>query len=116
MPQEAQQVSISIDAEGFVYIDDQQVPVGGLPQALENAVEMAVIRSRDRSLLVLEDFPLPRKAPASARASTPAEADFHALVARFEPGKPPSVGSSIDIMFKTELMHFFDLDSGLALR
>ncbi|MXO51527.1 protein TolR [Erythrobacter gaetbuli] len=36
LPQEAQQVSISIDAEGFVYIDDQQVPVGGLPQALEN--------------------------------------------------------------------------------
>ena len=36
LPQEAQQVSISIDAEGYVYIDDQQVPVGGLPQALEN--------------------------------------------------------------------------------
>ena len=38
------------------------------------------------------------------------------LVARFEPGKPPAVGSSLDIMFKTELMHFFDLESGLALR
>ena len=36
LPQEAPQVSISIDAEGYVYIDDQQVPVGGLPQALEN--------------------------------------------------------------------------------
>ncbi|WP_226699388.1 ExbD/TolR family protein [Qipengyuania gaetbuli] len=36
LPQEAQQVSISIDAEGYVYIDDQQVPVGGLPQSLEN--------------------------------------------------------------------------------
>ena len=35
LPQEAQQVSISIDSEGFVYIDDAQVAVGGLPQALE---------------------------------------------------------------------------------
>ncbi|QZD94550.1 ExbD/TolR family protein [Qipengyuania gelatinilytica] len=35
LPQDAQQVSISIDSEGYVYIDDAQVPVGGLPQALE---------------------------------------------------------------------------------
>ena len=35
LPQERQQVSMSIDAEGYVYIDDAQVPVGGLPQALE---------------------------------------------------------------------------------
>lgn len=35
LPQDRQQVSISLDAEGFVYIDDRQVPLGGLPQALE---------------------------------------------------------------------------------
>ena len=35
LPQEQQQVSISIDAQGYVYIDDTQVPVGGLPAALE---------------------------------------------------------------------------------
>ena len=35
LPQEQQQVSISIDTEGYVYIDDNQVPVGELPQALE---------------------------------------------------------------------------------
>ncbi|QZD90419.1 biopolymer transporter ExbD [Qipengyuania aurantiaca] len=35
LPQEQQQVSISIDSEGYVYIDDTQVAVGGLPQALE---------------------------------------------------------------------------------
>lgn len=35
LPQEQQQVSISIDREGYVYIDDTQVPVGGLPQAIE---------------------------------------------------------------------------------
>ena len=36
LPQEAQQVSISIDSEGYVYIDDTQIAVGGLPAALEN--------------------------------------------------------------------------------
>ncbi len=35
LPQEQQQVSISIDTEGYVYIDDNQVAVGELPQALE---------------------------------------------------------------------------------
>ncbi|UOR16528.1 ExbD/TolR family protein [Qipengyuania aquimaris] len=35
LPQDAQQVSISIDSDGYVYIDDAQVPVGGLPGALE---------------------------------------------------------------------------------
>jgi transcriptional regulator with GAF, ATPase, and Fis domain len=59
-------------------------PWPGNIRELENAVEMAVIRSRDRSLLVIEDFPLPRKAPVSARTSTPAEADFQSLVSRFE--------------------------------
>ena len=33
--QEADQVTISIDGQGFVYIDDAPVPVGGLPDALE---------------------------------------------------------------------------------
>ena len=35
LPQEQQQISISIDSEGYVYIDDTQVAIGGLPQALE---------------------------------------------------------------------------------
>ena len=35
LPQEQQQISISVDADGYVYIDDAQVPVGGLPAALE---------------------------------------------------------------------------------
>ena len=36
LPQEQQQITISIDESGFVYIDDAQVEVGGLPQALES--------------------------------------------------------------------------------
>ncbi|MBX7495074.1 biopolymer transporter ExbD [Qipengyuania sp. 6B39] len=34
LPQEQQQVTISIDEAGYVYIDDNQVTVGGLPEAL----------------------------------------------------------------------------------
>ena len=36
LPTEQQQVSISIDSDGYVYIDDSQVEVGALPQALES--------------------------------------------------------------------------------
>ena len=36
LPQEQQQVAISIDSDGYVYIDDNQVPVGELPEALES--------------------------------------------------------------------------------
>ena len=36
LPQEQQQVAISIDSDGYVYIDDNQIPVGELPQALES--------------------------------------------------------------------------------
>ncbi|MBX7528603.1 ExbD/TolR family protein [Qipengyuania vesicularis] len=34
LPQEQQQVSISIDAQGYVYIDDTQIADAALPQAL----------------------------------------------------------------------------------
>ena len=38
------------------------------------------------------------------------------FTARFEPDKPPSVGARIDVGVKTEHMHFFDAENGLALR
>ena len=33
---EAQAVTISLDRDGFVYIDDRRIPVGGFAQALES--------------------------------------------------------------------------------
>ena len=36
LPNEQQQVTISIDQAGYVYIDDVEVPLGGLPQELES--------------------------------------------------------------------------------
>jgi multiple sugar transport system ATP-binding protein len=38
------------------------------------------------------------------------------FVARFDPGSTPRYGEKIDVAFRTEFLHFFDLDNGLALR
>jgi multiple sugar transport system ATP-binding protein len=38
------------------------------------------------------------------------------LVARFEPGAPPKLDSEIEIGVRTENLHFFDPESGVALR
>jgi multiple sugar transport system ATP-binding protein len=38
------------------------------------------------------------------------------FVARFEPGAPPKVGDRRDYGFETEYLHFFDPDTGRALR
>jgi multiple sugar transport system ATP-binding protein len=35
---------------------------------------------------------------------------------RFEPGNPPKVNDLIDIAFRTDYLHFFDMESGEALR
>ncbi|MEC7160536.1 MAG: biopolymer transporter ExbD [Pseudomonadota bacterium] len=37
LPSDQQQVTISIDQAGYVYIDDAAVELGGLPQALESS-------------------------------------------------------------------------------
>src|SRR5690625_4746907 len=38
------------------------------------------------------------------------------FTARFDPSSPPKLGDTIEISYKTETMHFFDLETGLALR
>jgi len=38
------------------------------------------------------------------------------FTARFDPGAPPKVNDRIDIGFRTEYLHFFDLEQGHALR
>ena len=39
--QQADQITISIDQDGFIYIDDTQIEPGGFPQALEELGEAA---------------------------------------------------------------------------
>ncbi|MTV25085.1 sn-glycerol-3-phosphate ABC transporter ATP-binding protein UgpC [Nitriliruptoraceae bacterium ZYF776] len=38
------------------------------------------------------------------------------FTARFEPGNPPKLGDRKDVGFRTEELHFFDAESGAALR
>jgi len=38
------------------------------------------------------------------------------FVARLEPHEAPKTGEKVDLVFKTEHMHFFDIDTGQALR
>jgi multiple sugar transport system ATP-binding protein len=45
-----------------------------------------------------------------------AEAGGQTFTARFEPDNPPKSGTRIDVGVKTEEMHFFDVENGLALR
>ncbi|MBY5160910.1 ABC transporter ATP-binding protein [Salsipaludibacter albus] len=45
-----------------------------------------------------------------------AKAGGQTFVARFEPGAPPKLGSKISVGFRTDRAHFFDRESGLALR
>jgi multiple sugar transport system ATP-binding protein len=45
-----------------------------------------------------------------------AAAGSQTFTARFDPGNPPKVGDRIDVGFRTEYTHFFDPDSGAALR
>jgi len=64
-----------------------QRPWPGNIRELENAAEIAVIRSRDREWLTLEDFPQPRQPngwPAGDPSGSGQPADFKQLVSRFE--------------------------------
>jgi multiple sugar transport system ATP-binding protein len=45
-----------------------------------------------------------------------AEAGGQTFTARFEPDNPPKPGARVDVGVKTEEMHFFDAENGLALR
>jgi multiple sugar transport system ATP-binding protein len=55
-------------------------------------------------------------AEAFAELERNAQTNRQQFTARFEPGNPPKTGETIDIAFRTEYLHFFDLETGEALR
>jgi DNA-binding NtrC family response regulator len=65
-------------------------PWPGNIRELENAVEIAVIRSRDRTCVAIEDFPAPRLAAQGETAAAVFDSglpfDFKRLVNEFERG------------------------------
>jgi multiple sugar transport system ATP-binding protein len=55
-------------------------------------------------------------AEAFAELEHAAESGTQQFVARLEPQEAPKMGQKIDLGFKTEQMHFFDIETGQALR
>ena len=55
-------------------------------------------------------------ADAVAQLEKQAEEGGTPIVARFEPGKPPAAGEQLNLGFKTDHFHFFDVETGNALR
>jgi multiple sugar transport system ATP-binding protein len=53
---------------------------------------------------------------AFAELEQAAAAGTQQFVARLDPHEAPKTGQKIDLAFKTEHMHFFDIDTGQALR
>jgi multiple sugar transport system ATP-binding protein len=53
---------------------------------------------------------------AFAELERAAEAGGQQFVARLEPFEAPKLGEQVDVAFKTEHLHFFDIDTGTALR
>jgi multiple sugar transport system ATP-binding protein len=55
-------------------------------------------------------------AEAFAELEHAAESGSQQFVARLEPHEAPKTGQKIDLAFKTEHLHFFDIETGQALR
>ena len=55
-------------------------------------------------------------AEAFAELERRARTGGQVFTTRFDPGSPPKVDDKIDVGFRTEYLHFFDLESGEALR
>ena len=55
-------------------------------------------------------------AEAFAEMEREAKAGGQTFTAKFDPGAPPKIGSTIDVAFNADFLHFFDLENGRALR
>jgi multiple sugar transport system ATP-binding protein len=55
-------------------------------------------------------------AEAFAELEHAAESGSQQFVARLEPQEAPKMGQKVDLAFKTEHLHFFDIETGQALR
>jgi multiple sugar transport system ATP-binding protein len=55
-------------------------------------------------------------AEAFAHLENTAKSGGQQFIARFDPAHRPKLGERIDVAFQTEYLHFFDLESGAALR
>ena len=114
-------VAVGMRPEHFAPVDDvapDQVWKGREVSLVEMlGAEMLVHFKTTSSPIVSEDM---REAIDDDEAfedlKRQAESGGQTFTARFEPGDPPKVGEQRDLGFRTEYLHFFDPESGEALR
>jgi multiple sugar transport system ATP-binding protein len=79
--------------------------------------EMLVHFGTSASPIVSEDMrEAVDDAEAFAELERRAREGGQVFTARFDPGSPPKTNTTIDVGFRTEYLHFFDLEQGHALR
>jgi multiple sugar transport system ATP-binding protein len=116
-----QRVAIGMRPEHFT--SPEEVP----PDQVWSGREIKLVEMLGAEMLVHFKTGAPPIVSEDMRAAIDDEEAFEELqrqaaaggqdfVARFEPGAPPKVGDRRDYGFETEYLHFFDPDSGRALR
>jgi len=101
-------------------------PDGSVPQSQRFSAKVGLVEALGSELLVHINTDAPPVLTEDTRQAIDDEAAFAELertaaggqsfTCRFEPGNPPRVGEQIDIAFRGEYLHFFDLGTGAALR
>ncbi|MGH8903420.1 MAG: ABC transporter ATP-binding protein [Egibacteraceae bacterium] len=102
-------------------------PDGSVPDGQRMTVPVRLVEALGSEILVHFDVEAPPVITEDTRAAIDDTEAFAELertartnrqqfTARLEPGSPPKVGETIDIAFRTEYLHFFDLETGEALR
>ena len=103
------------------------VPGRDVPEGQRLSVEVALVEALGADVLVHFDTTAPPivsddmrealdNADAFADLERAAQAGGQTFVARLEPKDMPRKGDQIELGFRAEYLHFFDIDSGLALR
>ena len=117
-----QRVAVGLRPEHFRW-PEEATPPGSRWEGVEVSLvellgaEMLVHIAVDAPPIVSEDM---RDAvddeAAFAALQTAARAGGQQFTARLDPGSPPRRGATVDLAFRTEFLHFFDFESGAALR
>jgi multiple sugar transport system ATP-binding protein len=116
-------VAVGMRPEHFVRAEG-----GGLPDdQMLRGLQVTLVEMLGAEMLVHFRTSTPPIVSEDMREAIDDEEAFEALqreareggqtfVARFQPGSPPKVGSTIDIGFRSEYLHFFEPEQGVALR
>jgi len=101
-------------------------PDGSVPADQRFVVQVGLVEALGSELLVHVNTDAPPVLTEDTRQAIDDEAAFAELersaaggqsfTARFEPGAPPRVNEQIEVAFRAEYLHFFDLETGAALR